>query len=201
MDDRFGALTFIRVYSGQMKKGDTILNSATGKTERQCTPTIVPRSKWHKQAIFLPYRHEECSDSPLRCLCCDLPRPRDLNRGGSQGQGHRTHGKMIASFRVETDEDSGETILPCTSISRSIFCVEPTVLSSTSRRWPTEKPLLRSGLVIVWDDQKHPAMASSRVGEGVLSAYADNHCSFPGVGEIELYDGGFHAVDSSALSN
>ena len=34
MDDRFGALTFIRVYSGMMKKGDTILNSATGKTER-----------------------------------------------------------------------------------------------------------------------------------------------------------------------
>merc|ERR1711881_465328 len=34
MDDRFGALTFIRIYSGRMKKGDTILNSATGKTER-----------------------------------------------------------------------------------------------------------------------------------------------------------------------
>lgn len=34
MDDRFGALTFIRVYSGKLKKGDTILNSATGKTER-----------------------------------------------------------------------------------------------------------------------------------------------------------------------
>ncbi|MCH1492360.1 MAG: GTP-binding protein, partial [Luminiphilus sp.] len=34
MDDRFGALTFIRVYSGKIKKGDTILNSATGKTER-----------------------------------------------------------------------------------------------------------------------------------------------------------------------
>jgi len=34
MDDRFGALTFIRIYSGRMKKGDTILNAATGKTER-----------------------------------------------------------------------------------------------------------------------------------------------------------------------
>ncbi|TMS80074.1 elongation factor G, partial [Pseudoalteromonas sp. S981] len=34
MDDRFGALTFIRIYAGRMKKGDTILNSATGKTER-----------------------------------------------------------------------------------------------------------------------------------------------------------------------
>jgi len=34
MDDRFGALTFIRVYSGKLNKGDTVLNSATGKTER-----------------------------------------------------------------------------------------------------------------------------------------------------------------------
>ncbi|MEQ9210629.1 MAG: GTP-binding protein, partial [Pseudomonadales bacterium] len=32
MDDRFGALTFIRVYSGVIKKGDSILNSFTGKT-------------------------------------------------------------------------------------------------------------------------------------------------------------------------
>jgi elongation factor G len=34
MDDRFGALTFVRIYSGKLNKGDTILNSATGKTER-----------------------------------------------------------------------------------------------------------------------------------------------------------------------
>jgi elongation factor G len=34
MDDRFGALTFVRIYSGVLNKGDTILNSFTGKTER-----------------------------------------------------------------------------------------------------------------------------------------------------------------------
>jgi elongation factor G len=34
MDDRFGALTFVRVYSGEIRKGDTILNTFTGKTER-----------------------------------------------------------------------------------------------------------------------------------------------------------------------
>ena len=34
MDDRFGALTFVRVYSGKINKGDTILNAFTGKTER-----------------------------------------------------------------------------------------------------------------------------------------------------------------------
>ena len=34
MDDRFGALTFIRVYSGTINKGDTLVNTYTGKTER-----------------------------------------------------------------------------------------------------------------------------------------------------------------------
>ncbi|MEO8615986.1 MAG: elongation factor G, partial [Luteolibacter sp.] len=34
MDDKFGALTFTRIYSGTIKKGDTVLNSFTGKTER-----------------------------------------------------------------------------------------------------------------------------------------------------------------------
>src|SRR5690554_1766142 len=34
MDDRFGALTFVRLYSGMLKKGDTVLNTFTGKTER-----------------------------------------------------------------------------------------------------------------------------------------------------------------------
>jgi len=34
MDDRYGALTFTRIYSGRIKKGDTVLNTFTGKTER-----------------------------------------------------------------------------------------------------------------------------------------------------------------------
>ncbi|MDG1890753.1 MAG: elongation factor G [Verrucomicrobiota bacterium] len=34
MDDRYGALTFVRVYSGTMLKGKNILNTFTGKEER-----------------------------------------------------------------------------------------------------------------------------------------------------------------------
>jgi elongation factor G len=34
MDDRYGALTFTRIYSGKIAKGDNVLNTFTGKTER-----------------------------------------------------------------------------------------------------------------------------------------------------------------------
>jgi len=34
MDDRYGALTFLRIYSGKIAKGMTVLNTFTGKTER-----------------------------------------------------------------------------------------------------------------------------------------------------------------------
>ena len=34
MDDKYGALTFIRIYAGQLKKGTTILNSFTRRKER-----------------------------------------------------------------------------------------------------------------------------------------------------------------------
>jgi elongation factor G len=34
MDDRFGNLTFTRIYSGKITKGDSVLNTFTGKTER-----------------------------------------------------------------------------------------------------------------------------------------------------------------------
>jgi len=34
MDDRFGTLTFLRLYSGTINKGDPLVNTFTGKTER-----------------------------------------------------------------------------------------------------------------------------------------------------------------------
>ncbi len=34
INDPFGKLSFIRVYSGSLKTGDTVLNPRTGKTDR-----------------------------------------------------------------------------------------------------------------------------------------------------------------------
>ena len=34
INDQFGKLSFIRLYSGSLKTGDTVLNPRTGKTER-----------------------------------------------------------------------------------------------------------------------------------------------------------------------
>ena len=34
MDDRYGSLAFTRIYSGSIKKGDEVLNTFTGKSER-----------------------------------------------------------------------------------------------------------------------------------------------------------------------
>ena len=34
MDDKYGALTFTRIYSGKLTKGTSVLNTFTGKTER-----------------------------------------------------------------------------------------------------------------------------------------------------------------------
>jgi len=133
MDDRFGALTFIRVYSGMMKKGDTILNSATGKTER--IGRMVEMHADDRTEIDVAQAgdifacigmknvqtgHTLCStDSPCTLEAMVFPDPvisiavAPKDKGGSEKMGIAI-GKMIAedpSFRVETDEDSGETIL------------------------------------------------------------------------------------------
>ena len=74
MDDRFGALTFVRIYSGALNKGDSILNSYTGKSER--IGRMVEMHADDRNEIstssggryYRDCRHEECSDwsHPLR---------------------------------------------------------------------------------------------------------------------------------------
>ena len=133
MDDRFGALTFIRVYSGTIKKGDTILNFATGKTERIGRMVEMHANERNEidnaQAgdIFacvgmknVQTGHTLCAtDHPCTLEAMVFPEPvisiavAPRDKAGTEKMGVAI-GKMIAedpSFRVETDQDSGETIL------------------------------------------------------------------------------------------
>ncbi|KTD82953.1 elongation factor G [Legionella waltersii] len=133
MDDRFGALTFIRIYSGRLNKGDTILNSFTGKTERVGRMVEMQANERNELqsaeagdilAIVgmknVRTGHTLCSpdhECTLEAMVFPEPvisiavSPKDK---GSTEKMSIAIGKMVAedpTFRVETDEDSGETIL------------------------------------------------------------------------------------------
>jgi elongation factor G len=133
MDDRYGALTFVRIYSGKIEKGMTIMNSFTGKTERigrlvemHADERIELDSAQAGDIIAVVGMKNVKTGHTL----CDPKNPATLepmvfpdpvisiavaptDKAGSEKMGIAI-GKMIAedpSFRVETDEDSGETIL------------------------------------------------------------------------------------------
>jgi len=133
MDDKFGALTFTRIYSGTLKKGDTVLNTFTGKTERvgrlvemHADERTELESAQAGDIIALvglkntQTGHTLCdpkSPATLEPMVFPEPvisiavAPKDKVNAEKLGV---AIGKMVAedpSFYVETDEDSGETIL------------------------------------------------------------------------------------------
>lgn len=133
MDDRYGALTFVRIYSGMLKKGDTILNSFTGKSERVGRMVemhadertelssaqagdiiaIVGMKNVQTGHTLCDPKHE-CTLEPMifpEPVISISVTPKD--KASTEKMGIAI-GKMVAedpSFVVETDEDSGETIL------------------------------------------------------------------------------------------
>ena len=133
MDDRFGALTFIRIYSGKLKKGDTILNSFTGKTERigrMCEMEADERKELDAAqagdiiAIVgmknVQTGHTLC-DPKHECTLEAMVFPEPVisisvtpkDKGGAEKMGIAI-GKMVAedpTFLVHTDEETGQTIL------------------------------------------------------------------------------------------
>ena len=263
MDDRFGALTFIRVYSGTMKKGDTILNSATGKTER--IGRMVEMHADDRTEIDVAQAgdifacigmknvqtgHTLCSTTePCTLEAMVFPDPvisiavAPKDKGGSEKMGIAI-GKMIAedpSFRVETDEDSGETILKGMGelhldikidILRRTYGVElevgqpqvayrETITQAIEDSCTHKKQSGGSGQFGKIDYRITPGQpgdgyvfTSSVVGGNVPKEF------FPAIEKgfqvmmeegplagfpvldvaVELYDGGFHAVDSSAIA-
>ncbi|KPM84075.1 elongation factor G [Pseudoalteromonas shioyasakiensis] len=263
MDDRFGALTFIRIYAGRMKKGDTILNSATGKTERigrmvemqadernELTEAqagdiiaVVGMKNVQTGHTLCDPKHEctlEAMIFPDPVISIAVA-PKD--KGGNEKMGIAI-GKMVAedpSFQVETDEDSGETILKGmgelhldikVDILKRTYGVDlvvgqpqvayrETITKEIEDSYTHKKQSGGSGQFGKIDYRIKPGeqnsgftFSSSVVGgnvpkefwpavekgfasmmqEGVLAG-------FPVLDvEVELFDGAFHAVDSSAIA-
>jgi len=133
MDDRFGALTFIRIYSGKLEKGTTVLNTFTGKTER--IGRIVEMHADSREELNSAQAGDIVAVIGMKNVqtghtLCDPKQPATLepmvfpdpvisiavtpnDKAASEKMGIAL-GKMIKedpSFHMETDEDSGEIIL------------------------------------------------------------------------------------------
>ncbi|MGL4473148.1 MAG: elongation factor G [Shewanella sp.] len=133
MDDRFGALTFIRIYSGKLEKGMTIMNSFTGKTER--IGRMVEMHADDRNEIDKAQAGDIIAIVGMKNVqtghtLCDPKHPCTLepmvfpvpvisiavtpkDKGASEKLGVAL-GKMVAedpSFLVETDQETGDTIL------------------------------------------------------------------------------------------
>lgn len=133
MDDKYGALTFTRIYSGRLKKGDTVLNTYTGKTER--IGRIVEMHADEREELDSAQAGDIVAligmkNTQTGHTLCDPKQPATLepmvfpepvisiavkpkDKGSVEKMGLAIN-KMVAedpSFRVETDEESGETIL------------------------------------------------------------------------------------------
>ena len=133
INDPFGKLSFIRIYSGSLKTGDTILNPRTGKTER--VGRLVKMHANKREDISEIYAGDICA-------CVGL---KDLKTGDTLSDPHHaialgaiTFPEPVISvaiepktkadqekmgialsrladedptFKVRTDEDSGQTII------------------------------------------------------------------------------------------
>ncbi|MBT1444245.1 elongation factor G [Shewanella sp. JM162201] len=263
MDDRFGALTFIRIYSGKLKKGDTILNSATGKTERigrmvemhandrneiesaQAGDIIaVVGMKNVQTGHTLCDPKHECTLEPMifpTPVISIAVTPKD--KGASEKLGVAL-GKMVAedpSFQVETDQETGDTILKGmgelhldikVDILKRTFGVEltvgapqvayrETITAPIEDSYTHKKQSGGSGQYGKIDYRIRPgepgtgfsfksAVVGGNVPREFWPAVEKGFEEMMGEGplagfpvldvEVELFDGAYHAVDSSAIA-
>jgi elongation factor G len=133
MDDKFGALTFTRIYSGEIKKGDTVLNTFTGKTER--ISRMVEMHADDRTEIDSAQAGDIIAIVGMKNVqtghtLCDEKKPATLEpmvfpdpvisiavaaKDKANAEKLATAiGKMVQedpSFRVETDEETNELIL------------------------------------------------------------------------------------------
>ena len=133
MDDRYGALTFTRIYSGTLKKGDSVLNTFTGKTER--IGRIVEMHADSREELETAQAGDIVAllgmkNTRTGHTLADAKNPATLepmvfpdpvisvaitpkDKAGNEKMGVALN-KMVQedpSFQVATDEDSGETLI------------------------------------------------------------------------------------------
>jgi elongation factor G len=263
MDDRFGALTFIRIYSGVLNKGDTILNSFTGKTER--IGRMVEMHADERTELSTAQAGDIIAVVGMKNVqtghtLCDPKHPCTLepmvfpepvisiavspkDKGGIEKMGIAI-GKMVAedpTFVVETDEESGQTILKGMGelhldikvdilnrtygvdldVGQPMVAYRETITQEVDDSYTHKKQSGGSGQFGKIDYRIKPGetgtgftFSSSVVGGNVpkefwpavekgFNSMMDEGplAGFPVLDvEVELYDGSFHAVDSSAIA-
>ncbi|MGA0960181.1 MAG: elongation factor G [Sedimenticolaceae bacterium] len=263
MDDRFGALTFTRIYSGKVKKGDTVLNTFTGKTERigrivemQADDRIEVDSAQAGDIIaFVGLKNTQTGHT-----LCDQNKPATLepmvfpdpvisiaikpkDKGSNEKMGIALNKMMQEdpSFRVETDEESGETIIKgmgelhldikvdILKRTHGVECIvgkpqvayRETITKRVEDSYTHKKQSGGSGQFakidyIVEPGEQNSGFTFESVVTGgnvprefwpaVEKGFAVSMVKGPMAGfplldvKVTLTDGGFHAVDSSAIA-
>jgi elongation factor G len=263
MDDRFGALTFTRIYSGKVKKGDTVLNTYTGKTERigrivemQADDRVEVDSAQAGDIIaFVGLKNTQTGHT-----LCDQNKPATLepmvfpdpvisiaikpkDKGSNEKMGIALNKMMQEdpSFRVETDEESGETIIKgmgelhldikvdILKRTHGVECIvgkpqvayRETITKRVEDSYTHKKQSGGSGQFakidyIVEPGEQNSGFTFESVVTGgnvprefwpaVEKGFAVSMVKGPMAGfplldvKVTLTDGGFHAVDSSAIA-
>ena len=132
-DPYVGKLTYIRVYSGQMKQGDRLLNTTTGKTER--VGRILQMHANHREerdeigpgeiAAVVGLKATTTGDTlavdtaPIRLESMTFPdpvisvaiEPKTKGDQDKLGSGLQRLSEEDPTFQVRTDEETGQTLI------------------------------------------------------------------------------------------
>ena len=133
INDPFGKLSFIRIYSGSLKTGDTVLNPRTGKTER--VGRLVKMHANKREDITEIYAGDICAcvglkdiktgdtlstpQHPIALGAIDFPEPvisvaiepKTKADQEKMGLALARLADEDPTFKVRTDHDSGQTII------------------------------------------------------------------------------------------
>jgi len=263
MDDRFGALTFTRIYSGKLAKGDTVLNTFTGKTERIGRIVEMHANSREERdsaqagdiVALLGMKNTRTGHTladpknPATLEPMVFPDPvisvaiAPKDKAGTEKMGVALN-KMIQedpSFRVMTDEESGETVIQGmgelhldikvdilkrthgveVNVGKPQVAYRETITKLVEDSYTHKKQTGGSGQFAKIDYKVEPGEPNSgyvfeslvtggnvpreywaaiekgfrdSMQEGTLAGYPLLDVKF------SLLDGGFHAVDSSAMA-